>query len=407
MDQIPALWMTLVGAAVAAATLLNALLRRLGLPSLVGYILLGFGLRLLDGVWPVLSPPVETAFDFLASMGLVVLLFRVGLESHPGKLLRQLPPALFIWAGNFALSGLAGYLAARLWLGLDLIPSLAAAAALTATSVGVSVAAWKGTRTLESRRGRLLLNVAELDDITAVITLGLLLAVIPILRSDGGGSALWGTLGTEALVFLGKFLLFAAGCLVFARFAEGRVVAMSARIEPGSGLMLTVLGLGLIIAAAAGWLGFSLAIGALFAGLVFSRDPKAVQTDARFTDIYAFFAPFFFIGIGLDLDPASLAQGAGFGAVLLVAALAGKLIGTGLPAWPIAGRGGALLIAVSMVPRAEIAMVIMHQGKAMGPEVVPEALYAGMVLTVAVTCVLAPVILRPLLRRRAGDPDGE
>jgi hypothetical protein len=57
-----------------------------------------------------------------------------------------------------------------------------------------------------------------------------------------------------------------------------------------------------------------------------------------------------------------------------------------------------------MVPRAEIAMVIMHQGKALGPEVVPEALYAGMVLTVAATCVLAPMVLRPLLQRR-GEAD--
>jgi Kef-type K+ transport system membrane component KefB len=163
--------------------------------------------------------------------------------------------------------------------------------------------------------------------------------------------------------------------------------------------MLVVVGIGFLIAALAGALGFSLAIGALFAGLVFSRDPKAVRTEKSFRDLYAFVTPFFFISIGFHIDVSALTEALPIGGVLVCAAILGKLLGDGLPAYLLLGGSGAVLLATSMIPRAEIAMVIMHKGQQMGPDVVPPSVYAGMIIVSAVTCLVAPLLLYPLLGR--------
>ncbi|MEZ5361586.1 MAG: cation:proton antiporter [Bryobacterales bacterium] len=81
----------------------------------------------------------------------------------------------------------------------------------------------------------------------------------------------------------------------------------------------------------AGWLGISVAVGALFAGLMFSRDPEAVKLEAGFSTIYALFTPFFFLNIGFGFDPRALGSAAGVGVVLYVAAVVGKFFGAGFP----------------------------------------------------------------------------
>lgn len=395
--QVDAMMIALVGTAVVAAVLINALFGRIGLPALTGFLMLGVLLRLADSQWPFLSPPVMTAFRFMADLGVVALLFKVGLESHPQALAAKLPSASLIWIGGVIISAAAGFSASHYLLGMDLVPSLVIATALTATSVGVSVAAWEERNALNSDRGELLVDVAELDDISGIALMALLFAVVPVLLNGGG--PFWSTLGGTAVAFIAKFALFILFCLLFARYGERPLTRLAARLREPPERMLVVVGIGFLIAALAGSLGFSLAIGALFAGLVFSKDPEAVKTEKSFQDLYAFLTPFFFISIGLHIDPASLDAGLGIGAVLVLAAVVGKLIGHGLPALLIGGGSGALLIGVSMIPRAEIAMIIMHQGQQLGPEVVPQTAYAGMVIVTMVTCILAPLLLHPLLNR--------
>jgi Kef-type K+ transport system membrane component KefB len=161
-----------------------------------------------------------------------------------------------------------------------------------------------------------------------------------------------------------------------------------------------VLGTGLLIAALAGLLGFSLAIGAFFAGLAFSRDQKKLRIDAAFQDIYEFFAPFFFIGIGLEVDPTVIEASIGVGAVLLVSAFLSKMFATVLPALLVTDWRRATLLGVSMVPRAEIALLVMKGGREAGASIVPDDVYLGMVLVSAGTCLGAPLILSRLFRMR-------
>ena len=388
----------LVGAMVVAGIVARALCARGGIPALVGYIGLGFALRLADARLGLLSPVAWDVFEFLAHAGIVVLLFRVGLESDLGGLIRQIPRAVLVWAGNVALSGVLGYLAAVHLVGLGLIPSLFVATALTATSIAVSVALWRDAGALRSDNGALLLDVAEMDDISAVILMALLLAVAPTL-AIGDGVALVPAIGVTVGLMLVKLAGFGGACIVFSRYAERPLIELFARLEHQPSPILMIAGTGFVIAALAGWLGFTVAIGALFAGLVFSRDPQALNIDVSFGSLYQFFAPFFFIGIGLKVDPAALGDGAGIGAALLGAAILGKLLGAGAPALIGAGWRGATLLGVSMVPRAEIALVIMHQGHALGDWAVPPRVFDGMVVVSIVTCVLAPLVLKPLLER--------
>ncbi|HKJ70344.1 MAG TPA: cation:proton antiporter [Gammaproteobacteria bacterium] len=391
------LWVLLVGSAVVAAAVVKAVFDRLGLPALVGYLGLGFGMALADARWEVLDEPARHAFEFLADLGIIALLFRVGLDSSPRKLMQKLPRASFIWVGDVAVSAVTGFAAPYYLTDLGLVPSLVVAAALTATSLGVAVPQWQEARALGSANGQLLVDVGEMDDLSGVAIMALLLSVVPVLQ-DGSGIP-WPLVGQVGGWFLLKLAAFAALCWAFSQYLEGHITRWAIRREPAPGRMLIVLGLGLLIAAGAGWLGFSLAIGALFAGLTFSRDPVAVRTEANFADLYEFLVPFFFIGIGLQMDPGALWSGLGLGALLLAVTVPAKLLGAGLPAWLASGSAGGVLIGVSMVPRAEITMVVVDQGRRLGDWVVPPQVYAAAVVVTAGTCLLTPLVLRPLMGR--------
>jgi len=130
--------------------------------------------------------------------------------------------------------------------------------------------------------------------------------------------------------------------------------------------------------------------------------------DASFSAIYDLFTPFFFIEIGISIDPEVLLPALGIGVPLLLAAIAGKMVGVGAAAWPMLGMSRAVLIGVSMMPRAEMAMVVMQQGKAMGDWFIPEHLYAAIVMIVLITSISSPVLLRALMNRypQSGKEDG-
>jgi len=228
--------------------------------------------------------------------------------------------------------------------------------------------------------------------------MGVLLAIAPTLRYGNAGSLAPGVL-EELGIFLLKVLGFGLLCILFSRFVECRLTSFFSRVKPQPDPMLLVASTGFIIAAVAGLLGFSTAIGAFFAGLVFSRDHHAVRMDASFSALYDLLTPFFFIQIGMSVDPGILPLAVGIGLPLVLAAIVGKMIGAGATAWSITGRAGAALIGVSMMPRAEMAMVVMQQGQALGCWFVPDYLYAGMVMVVLITCVSSPILLRVMMNK--------
>jgi len=388
----------IVGATVIVAILTKATLERLSLPALIGFMAVGFAVRLGDSYWGFMDDQAQNIFDFLAEIGLICLLFRVGLESNLAGLLRQLRRATVVWVGDVAVSGLVGFAASYYLLGLPLIPSLFVGSALTATSVGIGVRVWQDRKALGTPVGELLLDVAEMDDLSGIVLMALLFAVAPVLR-DSGHVSLGPMVAETCGWVLGRLLAFGAACVVFSRYVEKRLTDFTRRIERGPDPMITMVGVAFVVAALASLMGFSVAIGAFFAGLVFSRDPAAVKMEGSFDALYELFYPFFFIGIGLGMAPASLTGAVGLGLVLLAAGIVGKVAGAGTPTLLTAGRRSALLMSPSMIPRAEVAMVIMLHGRAMGDWAVPDEVFSGMALVSAVTCVLSPVALGWMLKR--------
>ncbi|MBW2390674.1 MAG: cation:proton antiporter [Deltaproteobacteria bacterium] len=396
----------LVGLLLVIDLLLQAILRRTAVPSVVVHLAVGFALALADWRWGWLGVSGRGVIDLLGSVGIVFLLFRVGLESHISKLLENLRAASFIWIANVSVSGALGFLAARYGFGLELVPSLFVAVAMTATSVGVCVAAWREERALDSKRGQLLLDVAELDDVSAIVLMAVLFAVAPLLH-DGQTGTLALSVGRAAAEVLIRLALFGLALGLFARFVEAPLTRLVGGFEPAPDRLITVVSVGLIVAAAAGALGFSLAIGAFFAGLVFSRDPEAVKLDANFDPLYDFFTPFFFIAIGMRVDPESLGGALPLGLLLFLVAAGGKLLGGGGGSLVALQPRGAVLLGISLMPRAEIAMVIMQHGMLLGAWAVSERLFSAMVVVSLLTCLVAPIAIRIQLRRETAPASPE
>ncbi|WP_251961125.1 cation:proton antiporter [Salinibacter ruber] len=301
MEDLAARGALLVGILIVLSRLVKAALERLNLPDLLGYLFIGMALRLVEGTGLLRFVDGPQVLSFLAQLGIVALLFRIGLECTPKNLLRRLSGATRIWIANITLS-LGAVLGVALFL-LDwtLLPSLFAAVALTATGIGVSVRIWRHTDRLGSAKGALMLDVAELDDLSGVVLLALLTALVPQLQA-GLSADLVGPMALTLGLVLGKMALLALGGLLFAQYLEHPLTHWLHDLQPRPDLMISVLGIGLVGAGLAALLGFSAAIGAFFAGLIFSRDPLSVKIDASFDSLSDLFIPFFFLHVGFALD---------------------------------------------------------------------------------------------------------
>jgi Kef-type K+ transport system membrane component KefB len=393
----------LVAMVTFAALMAKAWLHRTAVPPLVGYLLIGMGLRWADSQWGILSGQSSSILHFLGQIGLFTLLFKVGLESNLAGLLGQMRRASLVWLANVLGTGVLTYLTVHHLMGLGILPSLVVGVAFTATSVGVSAQMWEEAGALGTPNGDLLLDVAELDDISAVVLMALLFGVLPELKAGYSHALLPGMAATVG-VFALKLAALGAVCFLFSAYGERRLTLYFERLEKPPEPMLMIAGLALLFAALAGLLGFSLAVGAFLAGLVFSRDPDTLKMETSFIPLYGFLSPFFFISIGLGVDPAVFHEALGLGLLLSVVAITGKIVANGLPVWGMSGASSGALLGVSMVPRAEIAMVIMHQGLQMAPWAIPPHLYGAVVVVIFITCILSPLTVRSMLRRWPQKP---
>ncbi|MBW2031690.1 MAG: cation:proton antiporter, partial [Deltaproteobacteria bacterium] len=355
-----------------ASVLVKTLFMRIGISPIVGYLALGFLIHVSHRMWDVLFSETVRLFEILALFGIICLLFRVGIESNIKGLWAQLRSASLLWFSNIIFSGALGFGVTYHLLHLPLVPSLFVGTALTATSISVPVAVWDETGAMRTPTGELLLDVAEMDDISGVVLMALILTIAPVLEM-GNGADLVGPLAKNMVWFFVKAMGFGAFCFLFSCYAEKPITDFFRRTEEAPAPMLMVAAVGFLIASLAELLGFSLAIGAFFAGLTFSRNPDTVKMEPSFAAIYDFFTPFFFIGVGLTIDPNMLVDSAYLGLLVLGAAVVGKMLGTMLPALYKRGVLTATVLGISMVPRAEIAMVIMKRGRELGEWAVPSS----------------------------------
>lgn len=358
----------------------DELFKRIGQPAIVGEILAGVvvGSSVLGLVEP------GEALEVFAELGVVFLLFWVGLETRLGELREVGREALAVGLLGVALPFAAG-LGVAAALGEDLATSVFLGAALVATSVGITSAVLLELGLLATRAGRTILGAAVVDDILAM----LLLAVAVGVAADGGTDL--AGIAVALLLALAFVAFFALGGT---RLLQRRPRLLHAPRFSESPLLPAVL-LCLGLAAFAAHIGLAAIIGAFLAGLMVAETKEQHPIEAEVEPLYAFFPPFFFVYIGMQLDLGAFADAGTLALLGLVVAvaIATKAAGAYLGALRL-GRRAAALVGAGMVPRGEVGIIVAGIGAAEG--VIDAELFAVIVGMSLVTTLVVPPVLRAL-----------
>jgi Kef-type K+ transport system membrane component KefB len=371
-------------AILVAAKVGHEIFRRLGQPSVVGEILGGVvaGPAVL-GVYTV--NPETTLF---AEIGVVLLLFQVGVETRLHDLLRVGPTALAVGILGVIVPFIGGFIAAEL-AGGDLALAVFLAAALTATSVGITSNVLRDLGALNSRPGRIILGAAIIDDVLAIM----ILSVATGVAAGGVDSASVASLVVIALLFIVVVVVGGTRILRRRRSLLTDPVFAESPLLPG---MIAMLGLAALAAA----IGLAAIIGAFLAGMVASESSERHALEAEVAPVAAFFTPFFFGFIGAQVDLAGLAsiEALWLLAGITVLAIASKFIGAFVGAIR-EGVREATLVGWGMVPRGEVGIVVAGLGLTAGA--IDGEIYSVVVGMAIITTLVVPPLL-PLLVRRTG-----
>jgi len=368
-----------------AAKVGDELFKRLGQPALVGEILAGVAIG--PSVFGLAEP--GEVLEVFAELGVVFLLFWVGLETRLGELREVGRAALFVGALGVVLP-FAGGFAIGAVQGEETATSVFIAAALVATSVGITSAVLIDLGVLQTRAAKTILGAAVVDDILAMI----LLAIAVGLAASGGvdlaGLALVVVL---ALGFVAFFAL--GGTKLMQRFPQ---LLHEPRFSESPLLPAVIICLGL--AALAAQIGLAAIIGAFLAGMMVAETKEHHPIEEEVSPLYAFFPPFFFVFIGMEVDLGALADVGALAllAVVTVVAAATKFIGAWLGAREL-GRRDALVVGAGMVPRGEVGIIVAGIGSTAG--VIDGELFAVIVGMSIATTLLIP----PVLRRLVAQPE--
>jgi len=368
--------------------LLGALAQRVGQPAVLGELVAG--LILGPSILGLLDPNDPVIYA-LAELGVLILLFQIGLHTSLKSILEVGAPAAMVGLVGVVLPFAAGYFTATA-LGLGGLVPLVAGAALTATSIGISARVLSDINELETEEGRIVLGAAVLDDV-----IGLIMLTVVSGLAAGGALTVAGVSRTVAIAV--GFLLVAIG---MGQVVAPRLMAWVGRMKLPGSIGTVSLAFALALAALAAELGSAMIIGAFAAGLVIFTTPQARDVEKAVTNLGHFFVPVFFAVVGASINLAALAdrQVLLIGGALCVVAILGKLAAGFAPWWY---RGRKLLIGVAMVPRGEVGLIFAQMGAATG--VLDEGLFSAVILMVMVTTFIAPPWLAALGRGAKGPPD--
>jgi len=374
-----------------AAKLGDEFFKRIRQPAIVGEILAGV---LVGPAVIGLVEPTEI-LELFAELGLVFLLFWVGLETRLSDIREVGREAVAVGVGGVVVPFVGGF-GLALALGEEVATSAFLGAALVATSVGITSAVLVELDVLRTRPSRTILGAAVLDDILAMV----LLAVAVGVAAEGGVDAQG--IVTVIVLALAFVAFFALGGT---RLMQRRPRLLHApRFSESPLLPAVILCLGL--AAFSAQVGLAAIIGAFLAGMMVAETKEQHPIEDEVAPLYAFFPPFFFVFIGLEIELGALASAETLlvlGAVTAVAA-ATKFAGAWLGARRL-GRREAAIVGVGMVPRGEVGIIVAGIGSATG--VIDEELFAVIVGMSVLTTLAVPPILRRLTRppTRAGGSE--
>ena len=324
-----------------AAKLGGEIALRLRLPAVAGELMVGLLLGGANRLWPGFPAiAANPQLELLGSLGIVVLMFAVGLESTVPQMVRVGFSALRV-ASLGVLAPLAGGLLAALLLlprGTPLLVDLFVGACLCATSRGISAQVLREHRAARSREGQVIVGAAVIDDVLGLL---LLVGIQGAVAAAGGGSIAWGRLWAS----LGLALGFLALALTLGRFATPHLFRLANRLRGQQVLLPTAMGFAFLLAWLGSMAGLAAIVGAYAAGLIL----ELCRLEQLVQPLVVVFSPLFFVLMGARIDPAALLEPRtlAFALVLGLLGIAGKLA-AGLGA----GRGFRReLVGWGMVPR--------------------------------------------------------
>jgi len=415
------LWIAII---ILAAKLSN-LVERFGQPAVLGELLVGiiFGNMALAGFNFFEPIRQDVVIRFLAEIGVVILLFQVGLESNIRRMLKVGPQAVLV-----AIVGVvAPFLLGTVVVGPLLLPELSfnahlfVGAILTATSVGVTARVFHDLGQLKIPEAQIILGAAVIDDVMGLT----ILAVVKAMVESGRVSLInIGWITAKAVLFLG-------GAIFLGQLLAPRLGRFFSKINPGIGMKLILaVSFGLIFAYVAELIGLAAIVGAFAAGLVLEPvhfrhfDDPSVVSDINESIKQAspevrrnvsnvleslagnhikeliqplgyFLVPIFFVLTGMEVRIETL-----FNVRILLLALAISVVAFGgkLISGFAAGRVRKWIIGWGMVPRCEVGLIFAAMGKALG--VFPDDIFSMMVIVIMFTTILPPPILNTLLKRQ-------
>jgi len=373
---------------IAAAKVGGELAERLGQPAVLGELVVG----VLLGLTPLRSAADSSAIVFLASIGIMLLLFEAGLDSELHEFSQVAVSATLVaMIGVFA--PLVGGAAVAYVLTHDLHQALFLGAVLTATSVGITARVLSDLQAARSREAKIILGAAVIDDI-----LGLLLLSLVLQFTANAIPSVWRVIATTGLACG----LLVAAVLIGIRLAPP-LVGLTQRLRTRGILVTTAFLFCLALAGLAKVIGLAEIVGAFAAGLVLARTQDRTDIQRQIRPITDIFIPVFFVLVGLHVNLATVnpldaghRHAALIGAALLVIAVLGKLLaGAGVR------RKGVsrLAVGVGMIPRGEVGLIFASVGLREG--VIQGDLYAQVVMIVFVSTLIAPSWLKRIMSRTA------
>lgn len=363
---------------LVAAKLLAELFERLRQPAVAGEIMAGILIGPSVLAWVAPSEVTNT----LAEIGVIFLLFTVGLETKPAAIFRVGKSALLVAVLGVVAPLLGGWLLMKAWGGTT-IEALFVGTAMVATSVGITARVLASLGLLEAPTSRIILGAAVIDDILGLLVLG-------VMSSLAAGQINYVAIGTTAALAIG-FTAFVAlvGAPLITKLAPG-----IAKLRVGESFFVFGLVLCFGLAVVATYIGVAAIIGSFLAGMALAEAAADNRSMHRQTGgVTEFLVPIFLTNIGLQLQldvfrtPSVLL----LCVALTLVAVVTKLVACAVGAWPL-GLRRAAQVGMGMVPRGEVGIVVAQIGLTLG--VITAELY-GVVLFMAIaTTLIAPPFLK-------------
>jgi Kef-type K+ transport system membrane component KefB len=357
-----------------AAKLFGELASRVGQPAVLGELVGGLvvgvsGLQLVD--------PSNDTIHLLAQLGIVLLLFLIGLQTDLKQLMRVGPAAVIVAIAGVAVTFAGGYGLGTL-LRLPPMVALFLGASLTATSVGITARVLSDLGHLADIEAQVILAAAVVDDILGIILLTLL----------GNGGGVVAITRTAAIAFG-----FVAVALIVGSLLAPHLLRLIERIVMARGLFFFSLVFALALAYLAERAGTAIIIGSFAAGLILAQTEKGKEIERQVNDVVNFFVPIFFVAVGAALDIGAVSgRFVAIGIALALVAMIGKF-GAGLIAPGRGLRRG--VIGVGMFPRGEVSLIFAQVGLASG--LLSQGLFGSITIMVVITAFITPILLRRLL----------